>query len=521
MGSEVQSSGTIVWVNRKAFFHAGDGTLKVPMSMHKDNRSKLLAALRKREEIPADAVVVLQGGEELSVYDTDTEWDFKQESNFQYLFGVKEPGCWGAIRISDGYTVLFVPSLPQSYAAWMGPVLPPAWFQRAYEVDEVNVLEDPSTLAKVVRTDLKATAIVFPEGSNRDSGIAFKRPALVGLEDVPVPDGACRAMHVELAEARLIKSADELKVMQFVNDVSSLAHIETMRTGAATRPGAREYVAAATFKYQASLRGCMRTGYPCICPVGPRNTYLHYGHTNNPNAEAMEAGALTLRDMGAEYHGYSADVTCTYPLSGQFTQEQRNVYEAVWAAVQAVEHTIRPGVCYKDMHRLAQRTMLEELKKVGLFVGDVDGMMKVNLMHHFMFHGLGHSLGLDVHDVGGYEPGVSRTDDPSIEENLRLGRTLQEGMVITVEPGCYFTPFLLEQALADDGKACFINRECLDAHRSVGGVRIEDDVVITATGCRVLTNVPRTVQEIEAVMAGQQWVVSPSTCREYSNGQLI
>merc|ERR1712050_583976 len=107
----------------------------------------------------------------------------------------------------------------------------------------------------------------------------------------------------------------------------------------------------------------------CICPTGPRNAYLHYGHPAEPNSETVEQGSLTLRDMGAEYHGYTADVTCSYPVSGRFTPQQRCVYEAVWEAVQAVEMAVRPGVCYKDMHRLAQRTMLEEMKNAGLLKG--------------------------------------------------------------------------------------------------------------------------------------------------------
>ncbi|CAE6973258.1 Pepd [Symbiodinium sp. CCMP2592] len=149
-----------------------------------------------------------------------------------------------------------------------------------------------------------------------------------------------------------------------------------------------------------------------------------------------------------------------------------------------------------------------------------------------MPHGLGHQLGLDVHDVGGYPPGVVRKDrdigrwelegssipmdDPNIKENLRLGRELKENMVITVEPGFYFIDYLIEEAMADPKKGCFINQEKLHQFwADVGGVRIEDNVVITSNGCRVLTCVPRTVEEIEAVMAGGAWQVSASCCRSY------
>lgn len=301
--------------------------------------------------------------------------------------------------------------------------------------------------------------------------------------------------------------------MQWVNDVSSQAHVETMR---AVKSGQREHLSEATFKFQAALRGCFRVGYNCICGSGRRNAILHYGHPAEPNSELVAPESLRLHDMGAEYHGYSADVTCTFPVSGRFTEHQRVVYEAVWEAVLAVERRIRPGVSYKAMHRLAQRTLLERMSAAGLFKGSVDDMMKVGLMFHFMPHGLGHQLGLDVHDVGGYAPGEFRKDDASVKENLRLGRELKEGMVITVEPGFYFIDYLIEEALADSSKACFINEELLhELWREVGGIRIEDDVVITSQGCRVLTLVPRTVEEIEAVMAGGQWQVSQACCRSY------
>merc|ERR1719464_672128 len=160
--------------------------------------------------------------------------------------------------------------------------------------------------------------------------------------------------------------------------------------------------------------------------------------------------------------------------------------------------------------------MLTEMRKDGLLVGEVEDMMAVNLMHHFMFH----ALGIDVHDVGGYPVGVNRKDDPSIKENLRCGRDLKEGMVITVEPGFYFADFLMEELLADPERSKFVNAERLEELRPVGGVRIEDDVVITAGGCRVLTTVPRAVAEIEAVMAGQPWSHGTNAMREYHGSAL-
>mmetsp|Transcript_128104 Transcript_128104/g.323417 ORF Transcript_128104/g.323417 Transcript_128104/m.323417 type:complete len:560 (-) Transcript_128104:111-1790(-) len=505
------TDGTISFDSRReAFFSMGEGTHRVPMTMHADNRARLCAALRARAEISAEAVVVLQGGEEKSVYDTDTNWSFKQESNFQYLFGVKEPGCLAALRVRDARAVLLVPIMGEEYQAWCGPIKPPAWFQRAYGVDQVACVEE----ARSALEGLGAKELLFLQGdANRDSGLKLPEPDFEGKAAFQVSATGSRVLWDEMNECRLIKSEDELEILQYVNDVSSCAHIEVMR---GARSGQREHLAEATFRYQSAVRGCFRTGYDCICGSGRRNAILHYGHPAEPNSELVVEGAMRLHDMGAEYHGYCADVTCSFPVSGRFDAAQRAVYGAVWAATLAVEQRVKPGVCYKDMHRLAQRTMLVKMKEAGLFVGEVEAMVAAGLMSFFMPHGLGHCLGLDVHDVGGYAPGAFRGDDASIKENLRLGRELKQGMVITVEPGFYFIDYLIQKLLDDPQLSSFVDEVRLrELWGPVGGVRIEDDVVITEDGCRVLTCVPREISEVEAVMAGQEWMVSSSCCRKY------
>mmetsp|Transcript_37678 Transcript_37678/g.82744 ORF Transcript_37678/g.82744 Transcript_37678/m.82744 type:complete len:535 (-) Transcript_37678:23-1627(-) len=512
------TGGTVCFERRGGggpFFSMGEGTLKVPMAMHAENRARLCAMLREQSAIGDGALLLLQGGVEISVYDTDTQLGFRQESNFQYLFGVKEPDCYAALRVRDGHSILFVPEQAEAYQAWMGPCKPPAWYQLAYAVDEVHyVSELKSSLEQLGAAEL----LMLHLGTNRDSGLRLPQPSFDGIDSFKVSSSGSQALWDTLCECRLVKSTEELKVLQYVNDVSSRAHIEVML---AAKAGQREHFSEAVFRFQASLRGCLRTGYACICPSGRRNAILHYGHSAEPNSERVLPDDLTLHDMGAEYHCYTADVTCTFPVSGRFSEAQRTIYEAVWAATLAVEQKLQPGVNYKDMHRLAQRTLLEKLSEAGLFAGSVNEMMAAGLMSYFMPHGLGHTLGLDVHDVGGYPPGVVRSDDPSIKENLRLGRELKEGMVLTVEPGFYFVDYLVEQALSKPEIRGFINTDRLYVlWREVGGVRIEDDVVVTAKGCRLLTCVPRTCEEIEAVMAGQSWDVSQACCREYTASAL-
>lgn len=507
------SNGTVSWERRgEPVFSMGEGTLRVPMSMHAGHRAKVCDALRS--SCSDGDVLFLQGGSALPLYTSDTDWGFRQESNFQYLFGVKEQGVLGAIRVQDGRALLFIPELAQEYQKWLGPIKPPAWWQRAYGVDEVHL----AAAVGDVLGALGAKRLLVPRGTELDSGIETPGLSFEGCQQLldlcpPAPEALCRQAWVALCEARARKSPGELEIMQYVNDVSCRAHVEVMRS---VKAGEREFVAEATFKYQSMLRGCARVGYGCICPAGPRAAILHYGHENEPNAELAQGTDMRLHDMGAEYHCYCADVTVSFPMNGRFTEGQRAVYEAVWAATLAVERAVRPGVDYKDMHRLAQRVLLEEMKGAGLFVGEVDDMVRAGLMSYFFPHGLGHQLGLQVHDVAGYPPGGSRADDPSIVENLRCGRVLEENMVITVEPGFYFVDYLVEELLSIPELAALVNAERLsELWAEVGGVRIEDDVVVTAGGCRVLTCVPRTVAEIEAVMAGQEWTVTQSACRVY------
>jgi len=501
----------------RSYFHMGGNTPRVPFDMHRRHRERLVERLRldstRCEGLDSTpmrrlgTVVLLEGGSELSVYDTDTVWDFKQESNFQWLFGVREPGCFAAISVDTGKAILFVPRLPEDYEAWMGPRRTAEWFRATYEVDAVFFVDE---IAEVLRSELVAERLLVYYGRNRDSGLSLKAPRFDRLEEFDVMLDS--RLWDALAECRVIKDDEEQRILQFVNDVSSDAHVAVMR---GVEPGTPEYVSEAEFKHYAFLRGCARVGYSCICPSGGRCAVLHYGHAAFPNAEEVQAGEMKLHDMGAEYHCYTADVTCTFPVDGVFTDAQRVVYEAVWEATLAVERTMKPGISNRDMHLLAERTLMECMVKAGLFKGSIDAMQDAHLMSIFMPHGLGHGLGLDVHDVGGYLPGENRQDDPRVEQNLRCGRELIEGMVLTVEPGFYFVDYLIRRALATPELSKFIVPERLEELCVVGGVRIEDDVVVTSTGCRVLTRIPRTVAEIEAVMAGAPWEAKDQPLREY------
>lgn len=247
-------------------------------------------------------------------------------------------------------------------------------------------------------------------------------------------------------------------------------------------------------------------GYTCICASGENSAVLHYGHAGEPNNRLVREGDMLLFDMGAEYAGYTADITVSFPATGKFTDNQKFVYRTCYKANRAVIAAMKPGVTWPSMHRLAEEVILKEFLEEGLLQGGTLEDLKAAYMGAiFMPHGLGHLIGLDVHDVGGYVNAPPRIQEPGIQY-LRTTRTLLEGMVITVEPGVYFGDALIEAAYNNPDQAKYMNKERINEFRGMGGVRIEDGVAVTADGAELLSNtLPRTVEEIEAFMAGEKW----------------
>lgn len=465
----------------------------MPMRLFALNRERLCERLRKRSgEVLPRSVALLQGGEQQQRYCTDSDIVFRQESFFHWAFGVTEADCYGAIDVDSGRSFLFIPRLPEEYATWMGKIHPPEHFRQKCKVDEVHFVDE---IASVLSTLAPSTLLTLT-GRNTDSGHTTREATFPGIDRFSVNN---TILYPEIVECRVIKTELEIAVLRYANEVSSLAHKEVMR---AVRPGMTEFELESLFQHYCYAKGgCRHVAYTCIGASGHNCSVLHYGHAGAPNDKTIHDGDLCLFDMGGEYYCYASDITCTFPANGTFTEDQKLIYNAVLKANRAVLAAAKPGVCWVDMHKLAERVELEELKKMGLLQGEVDQMMEVCLGAVFMPHGLGHLMGCDVHDVGGYPEGVERREEPGLR-SLRTARVLQAGMVITIEPGIYMIDHLLDKALADPRLACFFNREVLQRLRGFGGVRIEDDVVITASGAELLTQVPRTVEEIENWMKG-------------------
>ncbi|XP_059284363.1 uncharacterized protein LOC132037774 [Lycium ferocissimum] len=488
----------------------------IPMELHSLNRDKLLNSMREHLtscSLPLQGFVFLQGGEEQTRHCTDHLELFRQESYFAYLFGVEEPGFYGAIDIASGKSMLFAPRLPAHYAVWMGKIKPLAHFQEKYKVTQVFYTDE---IKEVLFDQYQATGtplLFLLHGLNTD-GNKYSKPAeFQGIDKFQTD---LNTLHPILTECRVIKSDLEIALIQYANDISSEAHVEVMRK---TKVGMKEYQLESMFLHHTYMYGgCRHCSYTCICATGDNNSVLHYGHAAAPNDKTLQEGDMALLDMGAEYHFYGSDITCSFPVNGKFTRDQTLLYTAVLDAHDAVISAMKPGVSWVDMHKLAERVILESLKKGHLLVGGVDKMMAKRLGAVFMPHGLGHLLGIDTHDPGGYLKGAERPKEPGLS-SLRTSRKLLQGMVITVEPGCYFIDALLLPALESPAVSEFFNHVEINRFRALGGVRIESDLYITSSGCVNMSKCPRKIEEIEAVMAGVPWPIKKTTFPSV-NGQV-
>ncbi|KAF3439572.1 hypothetical protein FNV43_RR17850 [Rhamnella rubrinervis] len=474
----------------------------VPIELHVSNRQKLLNSLRhhlSESSRPLHGVVFLQGGEEQTRYDTDHIELFRQESYFAYLFGVVEPGFYGAIDIASGKSILFAPRLPPDYAVWLGEIKTLTYFKERYMVSMVCYADEIAGVLHDLHQGSGKPLLFLLHGKNTDSDKLSKPAEFQGMDKFETD---LTTLHSILTECRVIKSDLELSLIQFANDISSEAHIEVMRN---VKVGMKEYQLESMFLHHTYMYGaCRHCSYTCICATGENGAVLHYGHAAAPNDRILKDGDMALLDMGAEYHFYGSDITCSFPVNGKFTSDQSLIYNAVLDAHNAVVSMIKPGVWWVDMHILAEKTILQSLRKGGIIVGNVEDMMVERLGAVFMPHGLGHFLGIDTHDPGGYLKGKERPKEPGLR-SLRTARELEEGMVITVEPGCYFIDALLVPAMESSKTGGFFNRQVISKFKAFGGVRIESDVLVTANGCSNMTRCPREICDIEAVMAGSPW----------------
>lgn len=332
-------------------------------------------------------------------------------------------------------------------------------------------------------------------GVNTDSGRPVKTPkALSSFFSFEVDFSV---LYDILVDCRLHKTPLEAEFLAAACLCSSQGHCFVAKH---MRPNMVEGQGEALFKaFVGFVGGARHVAYDCICCAGKNASILHYGHAGRPNDAVVAERDLLLFDMGGDFGGYATDITVTFPPSGAFTEAQRAIYLAVLDAQTSVIKSMRPGVQWTDMHRLAERVILRHLQELGLVVGSLEECEAAGLGAVFMPHGLGHFMGMDTHDVGGFTSEFPPSDLPGLRY-LRTTRTLQKGMCITVEPGCYFVEHLIKQATADNRQARLLNLSVIDKYKAVGGVRLEDDVLVTDDGVCNLTVVPRLVEDIEELV---------------------
>ncbi len=440
--------------------------------MHHEHRKKLLTLFKDDK----DSVLYLKGGTVSHRYDTDFEYPFRQESNFLYLTGVDEPDMSAVLHAGSGEYVLVIPRRDAKFAVWMGYVRSTDEYSDLYGPDRV-IYDDE--LSDWLKKQAPAKVHCLP-GSEKDIRQFGLDPDIGYLKDA-------------LAWCRVIKSEGEIACLKTAAAAANQAHLEVMQ---AVYAGAFEYEMKAVFDSHVVRHGQIHAPYSGIFASGPGSAILHYTGKHR----RLGDGELFLVDAGSEHNGYASDITRTYPVNGRFTALQAELYDIVLNALTTALNLVRPGNKMEDVHLAAARAIITGLRDTGLVKGNPDELMEKNVFALFFPHGLGHFLGLDTHDVGGYPKGTEKIDRPGLRF-LRARRIFEPGMVLTIEPGLYFIPALLEPALSEKEVSGHLNAKRLRDLFDFGGIRIEDNVVVREDGHENLTTVPKIRQEIEMVMS--------------------
>jgi len=494
--SSSSTSKKLVFKDPKTIkYQLKDTHLAIPYCLFAENRQRLCENFKSDHGV-SDGLIFLQGGVSETRHATDHEPTFRQESFFWWGTGLREPDMYATIRVSDAHCTLIVPNLPDAYKIWMGPIKREQEFMNLYGVENV-ILED---FIEDHLLEHKDQTIYRLEGTNSDSKKKHQKAQHACLENIKekITFDDSKLWH-SMVECRVIKSEAELNILRHVTKASSNAHKAIMKN---IQPGWGEFEAESLFHHEVySKAGCRHVAYCCIGASGENGAILHYGHAGAPNDKEIKDGDMCLFDMGGEYHCFCSDVTCSFPANGKFTDDQKIIYQAAYNAWKGVTDNLKSGVEWPDMHKLAEREMLTHLKKHDLIKGDIEDMMRDRLGALFMPHGLGHFIGCDTHDVGGYMDHTPKRSTLPGLGSLRTARTMAENMCITIEPGCYIVWSVVEETAEGNGPwAAYLNMDNLKRFKHFGGVRIESDVIVKKDNCEDMCHVPRTIEEIEEWM---------------------
>jgi len=415
------------------------------------------------------AAVAILPSAPIAVRSNDVEFIYRQDNDFYYLTGFAEPESVALLAPGhkDGEFVMLVRPRDRERETWTGRRAGVEGAMLEYGADKAYTLDE---FDRVLARYLEGVErVYYPLGHNERIN-ARVLELMRGAQAMRPRTGSGPIAMLDprelIHEARLKKRPEELDAMRRAAAISREAHIEAMRRA---RGGMMEWEIEAVVDYAFRSRGASGPSYPSIIASGPNAATLHYIH----NDRRMGAGELLLIDAGCEYDFYASDVTRTFPVGARFSEAQRALYSVVLEAQRRGIEAVRPGVRFDDVHEAALRVLVEGMIDLGLIKGPLDDALATSAYRRYYMHRTSHWLGMDVHDVGLYRMGGS-------------SRVLEPSMVLTVEPGIYIA--------ADDDNAP-------QALRGVG-VRIEDDVLVTADGHEVLTaTIPKTIEEVEALTA--------------------
>lgn len=445
------------------------------------------------ERLGTDGVILLLGNRESPANYPANPYPFRQDSSFLYYWGIDAPGYDAVVDGATGTATLYGDAAGLDTVVWTGPQPTPADRAQAAGADRVASASDLARDLDAAVRDGRRVHVLPPYRDTQRRRLQ----SLLGIDADRLEAYVSTALIDAVVAQRAVKSDAEVAELETALDTTAAAHGAVMR---AAVPGATEQALVGRLTGIVRKRGG-HLSFPPICSV--RGEVLHNHHYDN----TLSDGDLLLLDAGATAPShYAADITRVTPVGGHFGERQRAIYEAVLAAQEAAIEAIAPHVPFRDLHLLAARVLTEHLQTIGLMRGEVEASVEAGAHALFFPHGLGHLMGLDVHDMEGlgedrvgYGPGQTRSSQFGLNA-LRLARPLQPGFVVTVEPGLYFIPDLIRQWEADDRHRAYINYDAVEDFLDVGGVRIEDDVLVTENGPRVLgPAIPKAPEAVEAL----------------------
>ena len=457
-------------------------------SVYKNRRARL------KEKVKSGLVLILGNGEAPANY-TDNTYKFRQDSSFLYFFGLNQPGFAGVIDIDSGDEYLFGNDVDMDDIIWMGPQ--PSVKDMAARVG-VSKTAPFARLADCMKTAISQGRRIHFLPPYRFRNMLLLEE-LLGIRPALVKNYASLELIKAVVDLRSVKEPCEIEEITKACNIGYEMHTAAMRN---CKQGVKEQYIAGLIEGIAASYGSM-VSFPVI--LSQNGETLH----NHDHSQILQEGRMMLTDAGAEeVSHYCSDFTRTVPVGGKFLTRQKEVYNIVLAANNKAIEIAKPGVTYQYVHLEVCKVLAQGLKDLGLMKGDVNEAVAAGAHALFMPHGLGHMMGLDVHDMEdlgqiyvGYDD-ETRPIDQFGTSSLRMGRRLQEGFVITDEPGCYFIPALIDQWRAQGMHKEFLNYDKIETFKDFGGIRLEDDILIIPGGSRFLGDkrTPITVEEVEEIM---------------------